>query len=57
MDEFNYYKTELEKINTESEYPAQMKIKSESGETKWLSLNQESASEIVQFLTDKYLTK
>jgi uncharacterized protein (UPF0333 family) len=57
MDEFNYYRTELEKINTKSEYPAQLKIKSESGETKWLSLNQESASEIVQFLTDKYLTK
>lgn len=57
MAEFNYYQQELNKVDCKGDYPAQIKIKSVSGETKWLSLNNESATEIVKFLTENYLIK
>lgn len=57
MPEFNYYLSELNKVDTKDEYGAQIKIKSASGETKWLRLNNESAKEVINFLNNNYGTE
>lgn len=51
----NYYISELEKLgNIKRGYPAKIKITHENGETKWLGLNDESATEIVKFLSENF---
>ena len=57
MPEFNYYLSELNKVDTKDEYGAQIKIKSATGETKWLRLNNESAKEVINFLNNNYGTE
>lgn len=57
MAEFNYYEQELNKVDTSNEFGAQIKITSESGETKWLRLNNESAKAIINFLNNNYGTE
>lgn len=55
MADYNYYQEQLKDICTDGQYPAQLKISSDTGTTNWLALNAESAKEIVQFLTVNYL--
>jgi hypothetical protein len=50
----SYYKDELSKVNTGTGFPPTLKISSVGGETKWLSLNEESAKEIAEWLMEKY---
>lgn len=52
----SYYKDELKKVNTTTEFPPTIKISSVGGETKWMSMNEESAKEIAEWLMDKYPT-
>lgn len=53
----SYYKSELEKPFNElvsPMFPRQIQIKSDTGSTKWLSLNDESATELVRVLKEYY---
>lgn len=52
-----YYKNQLSKINTKTEYPAQIKVHGVNSDqqTKWIGLNPESAKALVDWLTDNYL--
>lgn len=51
----SYYKDELSKVNAK-DYPATIKV-SGHGETKWMSLNEESAKEVVEWIKQNYLKK
>lgn len=56
----SYYKSELEKPFNKTvspEYARQIQIKSDTGNTKWLSLNDESATELVKVLKQYYNVK
>ena len=55
MSDYNYYREQLKKLDTNHCVTA--KFVSNNGETKWIALNKESAIEIVQFLTENYLTE
>lgn len=47
-----YYKNELNILNNDAS--CIVKLKSNTGNTKWLSLNDESATELVQWLKKHY---
>lgn len=49
----HYYKNELSKVDTTNEYAPTIKITG----TKHLSLNEESAAVLVEWLTANYLNK
>lgn len=53
----NYYKDQLGKIVLDKTYAPQIKITSLNTETKWLELNEESASEIRNWLDKNYPAK
>lgn len=55
MSDYNYYREQLKKLDTDHCVTA--KFVSNNGDTNYLSLNKESATEIVQFLTENYLTE
>jgi hypothetical protein len=55
MSDYNYYREQLKKLDTNHCVTA--KFVSNNGDTNYLSLNKESATEIVQFLTENYLTE
>ena len=46
----NYYKTQLKKL---SDTNLKIKIISDNGDTNFMDLNNESAKEIIEFLTQK----
>ncbi len=50
----SYYKDELKKVNTTTTFSPIIKICSEDGETKWMSLNEDSAKEISEWLMENY---
>jgi hypothetical protein len=50
----SYYKDQLSKVNTITEFPPTIKISSVGGDTNWMSLNEESAKEIAEWLMEKY---
>ena len=50
----NYYQDQLGNIETKGMYPAMVKIRCTTGETKWLTLNDESANELVKFLKENF---
>ena len=52
-----YYEDQLNQVNTKTPYATNLKITSGDGETKWLSLNPESAKAIVEWLTKNYLNE
>jgi hypothetical protein len=56
MKNRNYYKSELDKVDAKSGHPANIKITSPGfgNDTKWLSLNDESANELVKWLKQNY---
>lgn len=56
----SYYASELLKPFSDTQAPAEarkVKVTSSTGETKWLDLNDESASILVKFLSDHYNIK
>ncbi len=55
MDSKQYYKDQINSVNIYTEYPAQIKIKGQNEETKWMTLNKESAGEIIAFLIGNYI--
>lgn len=50
----SYYKDELKKVNTTTEFPPTFKISSVGGDTKWMSLNEESAKDLMDWIMEKY---
>lgn len=51
-----YYKSQLDLINTKSEYTPTIKVFGPDGNnTKHMDLNKESATELVKWLTDNFL--
>jgi adenine specific DNA methylase Mod len=56
-DKQNYYESEVNKINFHLEYPAQIKLSDNNGNTKWLSLNEESAKIIIDKLKKEFNIK
>lgn len=59
MANYNYYKSELERINTESVYPPSVKIFNGEGgnDTKHMNINEESAKVLIEWLTNNFLNK
>lgn len=51
--ELSYYRSEMGKIK-KGEFPIQVKFRGENDDTKWLSLNGESAMVIAMWLHDNY---
>jgi hypothetical protein len=53
-----YYKSQLNKIVTDSDWGATIQIRdSEGHQTNNLDLNKESVAELIKWLTKNYLTK
>jgi hypothetical protein len=54
----NYYTNELDKIDTNSEYSPRIQIANGEGigKTKWMSLNEESAEILIDWLSANFLT-
>lgn len=54
--EYDYHREQLKDIKPgkAGTYAATIKIKHETGETKWLSLHKDSASAVSEFLQDNY---
>lgn len=51
----SYYESELKKVSDKNpEYPRQIQIKDNGTNTKWLSLNDESATLLVKYLREHY---
>lgn len=50
----SYYKNELKRIKTDGEYQAQIVVSHEGIKTKFLSLNQESAQALADFLLERF---
>ena len=56
MENSNYYENQLELITNKDEYASLIKVKgSTAGETKWMSLNRQSAKTLIDWLTENYL--
>jgi hypothetical protein len=49
-----YYKKQLSVINIKGQYAPTFQVKSEGGDTKWMNLNTESASELREWLDENY---
>ena len=54
MEKFNYYKSELSKIDTTLEFAPKFKITTDNITTKWMDLNSESAQILFNWLKEKY---
>lgn len=52
-----YYKDQLNKVKIDPIYAPTLKISSVTGQTKWMDLNKESATEIVKWLTANFINK
>jgi hypothetical protein len=51
----SYYQSELERVSGDNpEYPRSIQIRDNGKDTKWLSLNDESATELVNYLEKHY---
>jgi len=50
----SYYRNQLNKVVTKSEFPPKFKITSVGGDTKWMDLNTESAQELREWLDENY---
>lgn len=50
----SYYKNELKKIKTDDQYAAQIVVSHEGTKTKCLSLNNESAQALADFLLKRF---
>lgn len=54
-DKTSYYEDQLKKVfSVKSEFPRVIKITNDDISTNWLSLNDESATELVKFLKGNY---
>jgi hypothetical protein len=50
----NYYKDQLNRVDTKGDYDPSFQIKSEKGDTKWMGLNKESAQALREWLDENY---
>lgn len=51
----DYYIAELKKVSGKNPvYPRTIQIKDNGNQTKWISLNDESAIELIKFLKENY---
>lgn len=50
----DYFKNQLKHVKTDGEYSAQIIVMSEDYKTNYLSLNQESAQELADFLLERF---
>lgn len=59
MEEYNYYTSQFERINTKSEYPASFQIVSggSSDKTNYINLNKDSAAALISWLKANYIPK
>jgi len=57
MANFNYYKSELDRINFHCLYSPTVQFKDENGATKNMAVNQESAKEIIKKLKKEFNIK
>lgn len=56
MRNYNYYLDQLDQIKNHDEYASLIKVRGCSDiETNWLSLNEESAKVLIEWLTKNYL--
>lgn len=56
--ENSYYKNQLERIDTTSDYAPIVVISDAKGDkTKHLNINKESAQVLIEWLTDNYINK
>lgn len=54
-EQSNYYKSELDKIDVNSEYPPKIKITGgKGGETKNIDINEESAKTLIKWLEENF---
>ena len=52
---YNYYKDQLNRIDTKSEYAPTIKVSGSNGiSTKYMNLNDESANELVLWLKENF---
>ena len=54
MDRQTYYKGQLGRIDTMLEYAPTFQFKTEQAQTNWLTLNHDSAVELIMFLEQFY---
>lgn len=54
LNKNTYYADQLNQINAHALYSPQVQVRDENGATKWLSLNNESAAELVKWLKKNY---
>lgn len=55
---YNYYKDQLSILDPKNEnFPTRIKLTGINNQTKWMSLNDESANELVQWLKENYNIK
>ena len=54
MDKQPYYKGQLGRIDTMLEYAPTFQFKTEQAQTNWLTLNHDSAVELILFLEQNY---
>lgn len=54
---YNYYQNEINKINAHTYYSPKIKMTDETNETKWISLNKESAEVLIKWLKRNYNIK
>lgn len=58
MEKFNYYRSELENIDTKNQYAPTVQIKDANGnKTKNMDINEESAKELVVWLQNNFILK
>lgn len=53
----SYYASQLETVSSAPQFGRNIQIKSDGAATKWLGLNDESATEIVKWLKEHYNIK
>lgn len=56
-DPFNYYRDQLNRINLKEVFPPKMQLNCLENKTNWISLNKESAIEIVNWLNINFINK
>jgi hypothetical protein len=49
-----HYKRQLDRIDTKNQYAPTFQFKSMGGDTQWMSLNQDSANELREWLDEQF---
>jgi len=57
MSPQEYINAELDRVEMDGEFPSTVKFHSGTGDTRFLSLTQENAEAIIEYLQKKFLTE